>query len=312
MNYQILRLNLAGYQDLGFSTVEKTFLEEKLPVKVILGPGDLSSLPLILITNTHSDLKKVPLKLLKQTKLVIHPNSGFDNFSPKFVLESAFPIVIGNPIRAQAVSEYILSALFHRFTFLPSHKKWDRTYNRKLLGEQKILLLGLGHIGEIVKATLNAMGIKVFVYDPFKKKSLLPKEKMSVVIITSSLNPTTKNMINKKFINTYLTPDFTLINPARGEIIDEKALINHLQNHPNSFAYLDVFKDEPRDFSKIKLKNVNLTSHIAGVFNDINDKILDFEHRVLYDFIYNRKTFLKDYRELLLKNRYHKKTNSLI
>lgn len=314
MKYQILRLNLAGYQDSRFLKREKAFLEEKLPVKVILETKQIGPEPLVLITNTHSDLKKLSPALLSQTQLMIHPNSGFDNFSTNFVKKVKFPIILGNPIRAQAVSEYVISTLFQHFCPIPSHQKWQRNFPRNLLQEENILIVGFGHVGKILKKSLKALGLKVQVYDPFKQKK--QKGKSSVLIVAASLNSTSKNLINKNFMEKYLTEDFVLINPARGEIVQEQDLLRHLKNHPKSYAYLDVFCQEPNDFKSFKLKNLNCTSHIAGIFQDIDQRILDFETRVLYDFIIkykeNPKRFFKVYQDLLLKNRFQQKVNDLI
>lgn len=300
---QILRLNLAGYQNPSFLKLEKRFLEEKLPVKVLLAPTQVKPGPLVLITNTHSQLEEFSPKLLAQTELVIHPNSGFDNFKASVVKKLSFPIILGNPIRAQAVSEYILSVLFHHFTPLPQHASWQRQFSRNLLHQQSFLILGHGHVGKMVEKSLQALGLSVQVYDPFTMKKKLPKKPVSVLIIAASLNKTSKNMINRTFLEKYLVPDFLLINPARGEIIKESDLLKHLNTHPKSYAYLDVFCQEPNDFEKFQGENLNRTSHIAGLFNDLDQRILDFEQRVLYDFIYKKKTFLKTYKEQLLKNK---------
>lgn len=297
--YQILRLNLAGYQNSSFLKQEKVFLEAELPVFVAFVEKELKpNIPLILITNTHTQLEKISKKILTQTKLIIHPNSGFDNFKKA----PAIPVILGNSIRAQAVSEYILSALFHHFSPIPHHEKWDRQYPRNLLAEQNILILGYGHVGKLVEQNLKSLGLKVNVYDPYKNKNKFPTEKSSVLIIAASLTTTSKQLVNKSFLKKYMKDDLVLINPARGEIVDEADLLGHLKQYPKSFAYLDVYCDEPNDFTKFKLKNLNLTSHIAGVFKDLDQSILDFEARVLYDFIYSAKTFNKTYKNLLLKN----------
>src|SRR5690606_32424520 len=104
--------------------------------------------PVALITNTHTNPDSISQTILEKTTLLIHPNSGHDNFQESFIENAAFPIVFGNPIRAHAVAEYILSALFQHFTKLPIHHHWDndRLWNRKLVRDQKILLLGFGTI----------------------------------------------------------------------------------------------------------------------------------------------------------------------
>jgi D-3-phosphoglycerate dehydrogenase len=53
-------------------------------------------------------------------------------------------------------------------------------------------------------------------------------------------------MVNKEFLSKMKT-DAVLINTSRGEIIDEEALIDHLQTNKNFWVGLDVFKNEPSD-----------------------------------------------------------------
>ena len=145
MNLQIYRTNVSSYQNSQFLSNEKRVLEEIPGVKYIQSLQEIEKdTPFVLISNTHTRPEDVPSKILEKTLLMIHPNSGHDNIPDEFLKESAFPVIVGNPIRSNAVCEYTLSCLFQHFTRLPNHQFWPstRSWDRKLLRDQKVLILG--------------------------------------------------------------------------------------------------------------------------------------------------------------------------
>jgi D-3-phosphoglycerate dehydrogenase len=314
MHFKVLRLNTSPYSTGILSPLEKKQLEnirvqghsvEYVESNTIQDDKSLY----ILISNTQTNPASIPNELLKKTVLMIHPNSGYDNFAPSFVKEAHFPIVLGNEIRKFAVVEFILSALFHHFTALPHHEVWDfdRQFSRPLLQSKKILVMGHGHIGKHLTKQLAQLGIEFYTYDPFVGPKILPQTKMDVVILALSLNDQTKHIINKKFIDQRLVDNFLLINPARGELIDEHDLIEALTKKINASAVLDVFHPEPKDFKHFKkLKNVRLSSHIAGVFQGLNEVMVNFEEKIIRDFLTNIESFFKNHEKDFLQNRYHK------
>ena len=81
--------------------------------------------PLVLITNTQLDFDEINQDILSRTQLIIHPNSGFDNIPRSIIQDYDFPIILGNPIRANAVAEYSLSCLFHHMSSVPFQKGWQ-------------------------------------------------------------------------------------------------------------------------------------------------------------------------------------------
>lgn len=325
MKVQVYRTAASSYQNSQFLSKEKKILEEIPGVKYIQSLKDIErDYPFILITNTHTNPEEISKLVLDNTLLVIHPNSGHDNFKREFVKESPFPIVLGHPIRANAVVEYTLSCLFHNFTAIDNHSHWstNRIWNRKLLRDQKALIIGHGHIGKILTQSLMPLCREVKVYDPHVPSSAFEgtllseySEEMfdgvSILIMASDLNPTSKHMINSKVLKRLNTQNI-IINPARGDLIVEDDLIKYLQKNPKSSCYLDVFSKEPFNPGYLnELKNVNKTSHIAGVFDRLNNDIISFEYIVINDFLnhYNSnalENFHSEYRECLLtEQRYH-------
>lgn len=168
-SFQVARANLSPYQSENFGLQEKNALEafpglRYLPLKD-LDPEDET----ILITNTHTQFKNLDPQILKKTKLILHPNSGYDHWLEEKNFWNDIPVVVGHTIRAQAVAEYTLGCLFDSFLQLPQHLSWDsnRKWDRRLLKDSEIWVFGYGHIGKIVADTLNTLGAKVTVVDPY-------------------------------------------------------------------------------------------------------------------------------------------------
>lgn len=312
MNYQVLRLDSSSYQDSIF------FEEEKDGINAIQGVEYISSTKslkndasLILITNTHSQPDKISDFILNKTKLIIHPNSGYDNFSTDFIKKFHAPIILGNPIRKDAVVEFILSAIFHHFVPIPSHQFWSdtRTWSRKLLRDSNIIILGHGHIGKKLESCLSPLVKKLSIFDPYKERQLDENQlgvvlsHSSIVIFASSLNRDNYHFFSQKLLNL-LPAQCLIINAARGGLIDENALTEFLKKHPSAQAYLDVFEQEPfRPGHLHEVKNLNKTSHIAGVHKYLNKDIIKFEKEVIENFVHHNDKFYQRFENCLLENR---------
>lgn len=293
--YCYKRLSVSKYHKPSFQQKEKDVLYG-------IQGMTLSASNVILITNSNTNLEELDQELLKKTVLLVHPNSGHDNISSQFIKKSHFPIIIGNTIRANAVSEYILSCVFKFFCSLPSSNIWEdgRLFDRKLLKDSKILIIGYGHIGKIVHASLSHLTTTVDVLDPHKAaRNMIIHSHLDelnlgdydVIIMACSLNETTKHMIDESLLSK-LKKNVLIINAARGKLINECDLVSFLKMNPGSFAFLDVFENEPyRQPKDFWPKNCFKTSHIAGVYKNLDEEIINFEKSVINLFINNKKDF---------------------
>lgn len=309
---QVIRTHVSPYQS-------KDFLEHEEQLIRNIGSLNYRSLEnfqaeeTILITNTHTQLKQIPTKVLQQTKLIIHPNSGYDHFTSEHDLWKNIPMVIGHTIRAQAVAEYSIGALFEGLLELPQHITWnkERNWNRTLLKGTDVWVFGYGHIGKIIADTLSTLGMKVTKVDPFKEGCLDHWSKgylknARVIISAMSLNETTHHYFNQKFFQE-LGDEVLFINGARGKLVDEKSLREYLLTHPMSFAFLDVFEKEPFGDDWHGFPQVWKTSHIAGVERDLDQKILEFEKYVLEDYLkLPHDSFMKKYEKEILQKKWIK------
>lgn len=314
--FQVIRTHISPYQRQEFLSDERAMVEE-FPLLNYETLTTFKDLKTILVTNTHTKLAEIPEDVLKQTVLIIHPNSGYDHFTTEHALWKNIPLVVGHTIRAQAVAEYSIGALFEGLQELPQHLTWDknRNWDRKLLKDTPVWVFGYGHIGKIIADTLSVLGMKITVIDPFIK--YCPHKLLSdwrqgnlgearAIITATGLNQYSHRMFNKDFFDS-LSDEVLFINGARGKLVDEKSLREYLLVHPKSFAFLDVFEKEPFGEEWHGFPQVWKTSHIAGVENDLDDKILDFERAVLADFQnLEENEFLEKYEKELLQNKWIK------
>lgn len=315
MNYQVIRTHLSPYQSAHFTGQERELMERlglKYQTLETCGPDET-----ILITNTHTLLRDLPRELLRKTRLIVHPNSGYDNFVADGDLLDGIPVVIGHTIRAQAVAEYSIGAVFEHLLELPQHITWskERTWNRTLLKDTQVWVFGYGHIGKIIADTLATLGMKITVVDPFIEScphKLIPKwdagnlQDARVVIAAIGLNDTSRELFDDRFFSN-ANSSLLFINGARGKLVKEESLKAFLLSHPQAFAFLDVFEEEPFTDNWHGFPQVWKTSHIAGVERNLDQRILEFERQVVNDFLkLERSYFMNKYHKELLQNKWVK------
>jgi glyoxylate reductase len=146
------------------------------------------------------------------------------------------------------------------------------------IGGKTLGIIGFGRIGEAVAMRAKAFGMNI-VYT--KRKRLPPsvEEKLGVtyepeldrlvsrsdiVSLHCPLNAQTDKLLNANLI-AMMKPSAYLINSSRGELVDEEALINALENNKIAGAGLDVYTHEPAiDPRFLALKNVLLLPHLGS------------------------------------------------
>jgi D-3-phosphoglycerate dehydrogenase len=311
-SFQAIRVNLSPYQHPDFSRWEKNLLEELPGISYRELNSRDPDQDIVLITNTHTCLSELPQDVLVKTRLILHPNSGYDHFASDKKIWENISTVIGHEIRAQAVAEYTIGCLFQGLLDLPQHLSWNKTrrWERSLLKDQDILIVGFGHIGKIVAQTLSALEMKITLIDPYIESAPFPLfkswrevdlKKMRATLVCSSLNSTSRKLFDEEFFSE-VNEELLFINGARGPLVDEAALKNYLRLNPKAFAFLDVFEEEPFKEEWLSFPQVWKTSHIAGVYQELDQGILRFERKVLEDFLnMSEKSFTEKYRQELLQ-----------
>tara|TARA_R110000868_G_scaffold204946_3_gene453196 strand:+ start:61441 stop:62385 length:945 start_codon:yes stop_codon:yes gene_type:complete len=275
---KLFRTHLSPYQKDNFSRRERECLESRGFVYC-----DSIEQANVLITNTHTNLKEFDSKALESIELIIHPNSGYDNFDPNQVQQLKSPIILGNKIRAKSVSNYVLSCIHHALTPPPFSKQWQagRKWPRKAMQDLEVQLIGFGHIGSHLNDVLSLLVKSVHLYDPYLDQHDL-KHQSDIIILCCSLNQENLNLIDEAFLKQ-CKEDLIFINPARGKLVQTNELIQWFKASPRAKAYLDVFESEPFDLALMP-DNCFCTSHIAGVDSSLDQRIIDFVEEVSLDY----------------------------
>lgn len=137
----------------------------------------------------------------------------------------------------------------------------------------RVGLLGLGEIGRLVASHLRAFDLEVVACDPHAPAGLgiplLPLaelfETCEVISVHAPLLPETTGLVDGPLV-ARLRADATLINTARGAVLDEPSVVEVLRGRPDLTAVLDVTWPEPPEPGSplYALPNVVLTPHLAG------------------------------------------------
>jgi len=293
MNLKVIRLDTSSYHKNNFRQEEKKRIESLAHVQMTNQINEAD----IVISTSYSNINDL-LSYKDQIKLIIHPNSGHDNYQYEVVKQLDVPIILGNQIRAQAVAQYVLSTLNEKYNPIPIQKQWDkaRQFKRTPLWNANVLIVGKGHVGTILGQSLGPLVKELHFSDPLKGINFQGDlSKVDIIILACGLNSSSKHLIDKDFLKKCSSSLF-LINPARGALVNLMDLFDFLKSNENSHAQLDCFEKEPFDIASLP-QNAKGTSHIAGVYEGLDEAIIDFEYKIIKSFLNNK---IEDYQELRL------------
>ncbi|MFM2142890.1 MAG: hypothetical protein RLZZ476_1434 [Verrucomicrobiota bacterium] len=137
-------------------------------------------------------------------------------------------------------------------------------------------ILGLGRIGKAIARRLEAHGMKIAYHGRsaqnvpwayFADLKALAAES-DFFIVACPGGPETQKLVDSAILAA-LGPEGTLINIARGSVVDEAALITALQNGTIRSAGLDVFENEPHVPAELAaLDHVVLLPHVGSATHE--------------------------------------------
>jgi phosphoglycerate dehydrogenase-like enzyme len=215
-------------------------------------------------------------------------------------------------LHAINIAEYVLASIlawsrqFHvlfdykRRAVWPGDERWTRFVPRELRGAT-LGVVGYGSIGREVSRLACALGMTVLalkrqpqrrddpgfsfvgdaegclpqvIYGPDQLLQMLPL--CDYVVLAVPLNAETRHMLSERELRA-MRPTAYLVNIARGEVVDEAALVRALQEGWIAGAGLDVFEQEPlpADSPLWKLDNVILTPHISGLTPHYDERAIE-------------------------------------
>jgi glyoxylate reductase len=217
----------------------------------------------------------VDLDLLPSLRLVANYSVGYDRIDveacrARGVAVTNTPGVLDDDTADLAFA--LLLAARRRLTYgdrFVRNGEWTKPWNETpFLGHSvsgaTLGIVGLGRIGSAVARRAEAFGMRVVFHSRSRGIELDDLLRQSdAVSLHVPLTPETEGLISRERL-ALLRDDTTLVNTARGAIVDEEALVDELVSGRIS-AGLDVFAHEPSvPVALLDLPNVALTPHLGS------------------------------------------------
>ncbi|MFQ5429285.1 MAG: NAD(P)-dependent oxidoreductase [Phycisphaerae bacterium] len=200
-----------------------------------------------------------------RVRFVGSATAGTDHVDTDWLARRKIAFAAAPGANARPVAEYVLAAIL----LLARRHGFDP--REKTLG-----VLGVGRAGSIVADWAASLGMTVLRCDPPRQAAgdpgpwVSPAElaaRSDLVTVHVSLTDAgphaTRDLLSAEWFAA-LKPGAILINTARGEVVDEAALIGALQSGRLAGAVLDVWRNEPRPAAELVERCDLATPHLAG------------------------------------------------
>jgi D-3-phosphoglycerate dehydrogenase len=217
---------------------------------------------------------------------------GVDNIDAEAATRRGIVVMNTPGANAVAVAELTVGLMLALARKLPAANssmhagKWDKkSLQGAELKGKNLGILGLGRIGLEVARRARGFGLEIIGSDPFVSAAVARENGILLVSVEEllaksdyltlhvGLTPQTHGFVNAKTLAT-MKKGVRIINCARGELVEDAALVEALKSGQVAGAALDVFTEEPpKDSPYTGLDNVILTPHIAGSTGEAQEAV---------------------------------------
>jgi len=222
-------------------------------------------------------------------------SSGIGQFVQRTGLDrSEITFTTAGGVHAVPLAEFALTGVLYFVKELPllaerqAARQWVRYTTRQLAG-RRAMVVGLGHVGRKVADVFAAMGVEVWgvardrdlelasvtrMTDVDGMDALLPE--VQAIVLCCPLTPQTQGLLDRRRLRL-LPPGAIVVNIARGQVIDEPALIDALADGHLGGASLDVAAAEPLppESPLWGMRNVLISPHSASTVDRENAALTD-------------------------------------
>ncbi len=247
-----------------------------------------------LIVRNQTQVDEALLKAGTNLKVIGRAGIGLDNIDVRAARQHGIAVAYTPDQNAISVAEIALGMMLCLARMIPAADADTRAghWNRhafvgtELYGKT-LGIIAAGKIGFLTGRRAQAFGMQILAHDPFlSRDNVLLRELHADLTSLDELlersdfvschlpsTPQTMGLLNAaRFAKMKSTGFF--INTARGEVVDEAALVQALRQHTIAGAALDVRAKEPPITGELeKMPNVLLTPHIAAFTHEAQDRV---------------------------------------
>ncbi|SLN68358.1 Glyoxylate/hydroxypyruvate reductase A [Roseivivax jejudonensis] len=214
-------------------------------------------------------------------KAVLNLWAGVENVVSNRTLTAPLARMVDDEGLTQGMVEWVTGHVLRHHLGMDAHivnpdRRWDHQ-PPPLATERTVAILGLGALGAACGTALSDLGFRVRGWSRSQKgvpgiscrageEGLAPTlDGADIVVLLLPDTPGTRCVLNARSI-AWLAPGAVVINPGRGALVDDDALLAALESGRLSHATLDVFRTEPlpREHPFWAHERVTVTPHIAS------------------------------------------------
>ena len=225
-----------------------------------------------IIQLTSAGTERVPIEYIRKNEILL------------FNAKGVYSIPMAEWIILKILEIYKQSRYFYNNQ---ANHKWNKNRELLELTGKTTAIIGFGSVGTEIAKRLKAFDSKVIgvgrreIDSKFIDMYINVRdidsalENADIVVITLPLTSSTRHLFNKQKLMK-MKDDAVLINISRGEIIDENALIELINDGKFLGVALDVFENEPLDDSSLwDYENVIVTPHNSFVSDKVNERLFE-------------------------------------
>ena len=224
-------------------------------------------------------------------KLVVRAGVGIDNIDIKHAHDKGVAVKNTPNASSDSVAELVLAHMFTVARFLSNSNvtmregQWNKKkYKGVEIAGKTLGVIGMGRIGRSLAKKATALGMTVIYNDIFGKQDNLEYEfcdmkdllkKSDFISLHVPYDKEKGSVIGKKEFELMKNGAY-LINCARGNVVDEDALLDALNSGKVAGAGIDVFAKEPTaNEALVNHPNVSVTPHIGASTEEAQTRIGD-------------------------------------
>jgi len=241
----------------------------------------------VLVVRSRTKIDAGVIARAPRLKLIVRAGSGVDSIDTTAASARGIEVASSPESLVESVAEHVIGlmlALARSTTLADASTKAGRWEKERFVGTElrgKTLgIVGMGRIGRRVGEIARVLGMTLLGYDvaPVPQETLASLDCKMVdidalfgasdfITLHVPLTTETRHLVDGRRLALMRKNGF-IINTARGEVIDEAALIRALSSGEIGGAGLDVFAGEPKITEVVTTVNTVTTPHIGGQTKD--------------------------------------------
>jgi D-3-phosphoglycerate dehydrogenase len=291
LTYKVLCLE--GITERGLSLLKAEGFE--VEVSKALPPPELARVippyDAILI-RSGSQITAEVLDAAKSLRVIGRPGVGVDNVDLEAATRRGIIVMnspSGNLVSTAELTLTLLLAVARNVAQADAAMKagrWDRkAFAGVELQGKRLGVVGFGRIGREVASRGRGLGMEIVGYDPFVSPAVAESLQVKLlsldellassdfVTLHTTLTKDTRHLLGKEAL-AKIKPGARIVNAARGELIDEEALLQALEGGRVAGAALDVHAQEPpSDWRLAKHPKVVATPHLGAATVEAQERV---------------------------------------